>query len=369
MTDRPRLVFLDNLRASVILLVIVLHASISYMLYGPPWWYVVDPDQGLEFTALVLLVDVPLMPILFFVAGYLALPSLRRHGTGAFVRGKLVRLGAPWVFGVVVLAPLITYVGYLSRGVPTGYLEFWTGDFWGPMFQQAVYWFLGVLLALFLLLAWAWEASPRLQGWTPTPSRPGPWFFPAFVALSAVGAILFSPVNGLDDWVPFGWLFVVQPARLGFYAGYLVLGIVAERRGWLGPGGYQPDPPTWVAGAVATGIAYLAYRLTGSLDTAPERIVAGLLFSAFCLSALMAGVAGFARWGSWTGRTWRALAANSFGIYYVHPLILYPLAWGLVGVPLPPLAKVVILVVVTACGSLALSALVLRRVPGVRRAF
>jgi hypothetical protein len=309
------------------------------------------------------------MPILFFAAGYFALPSLLRHGTAGFVRGKLVRLGAPWVFGVVVLAPLITYMSYVSRGVPTSYLDFWTGDFWGPMFQQAVYWFLGVLLALFLLLAWAWEASPRLRAWSPAPSRPGPWFFPVFIALTAGGAILLSPTTGLDDWVPFGWLFVVQPARLGFYAGYLVLGIVAERRGWLTPDGYRPDVATWVAAAFATAIAYIGYRLTGNPDTVPERIAAGLLFSAFCVAALMAGLAVFGRWGSWTGRAWRALAANSFGIYYVHPLILYPLALALVGVPIPALAKVVILVPVTAVGSLAVSELVLRRFPGVRRAF
>ena len=97
MADRPRLVFLDNLRAAVILLVIMLHASITYMLYGPAWWYVVDPDQALGFTALVLLIDVPLMPTLFLAAGYFALPSLRRHGTagssaasssGSAVRGS-----------------------------------------------------------------------------------------------------------------------------------------------------------------------------------------------------------------------------------------------------------------------------------------
>ena len=369
MTDRTRLVFIDNLRAAVILLVIVLHASITYMLYAPPWWYVLDPDQGLGFTVVVLLVDVPLMPILFFVAGFFALPSLRRRGTGGFVRDKVVRIGITWVVGVVVLAPLATYMTYVSRGIDRGYLDFWTTDFWGPMFQQSVYWFLGVLLALFVLLAWAWEASPRLAAWSPAPSRPGPWFFPAFIALTAGGAILLSPVAGLDDWVPFGWLFVTQPARLGFYAGYFVLGIVAERRGWLTATGYRPDVATWAAGAVLTGVLYLADRLVGNPTTVLERAVAAVLFAAFCLAALMAGLAAFGRWGTWTGRAWRALAANSFGIYYVHPLILYPLAWVLVGVPVPALVKASILVVVTAAGSLAVSALVLRRVRVLRRMF
>ena len=65
LSDRPRLFFLDNLRAVAIVLVIVLHASITSMLYGPAWSYVVDPDQDVAFTWVVLLVDVPILPALF----------------------------------------------------------------------------------------------------------------------------------------------------------------------------------------------------------------------------------------------------------------------------------------------------------------
>jgi hypothetical protein len=53
----------------------------------------------------------------------------------------------------------------------------------------------------------------------------------------------------------------------------------------------------------------------------------------------------------------------------VHPLILYPLAWLLVGVAVPAALKFVVLVVATLLISLAISALVLRRVPGLRRLF
>jgi hypothetical protein len=80
-------------------------------------------------------------------------------------------------------------------------------------------------------------------------------------------------------------------------------------------------------------------------------------------------VALFRRWIDGAGLAWRTLAANSFGIYYVHPLVLYPLAYVLVGVAIPAVAKLAILVVATLVGSLAVSALVLKRVPGLRRMF
>ena len=83
MPTSNRMVFLDNLRAFVVVLVIVLHGSMSYMAYAPSWWYVLDPQNSLLFTMLVLVVDVPIMPIMFFIAGYFALPSLQKRGASA----------------------------------------------------------------------------------------------------------------------------------------------------------------------------------------------------------------------------------------------------------------------------------------------
>ena len=65
----------------------------------------------------------------------------------------------------------------------------------------------------------------------------------------------------------------------------------------------------------------------------------------------------------------RTLADNAFGIYYVHPLVLYPGAWLLVGLAIPGPLKAVILLVVTIALSLAISAGVLRRAPVLRRMF
>ena len=369
MSERPRLYFLDNLRAFVIVMVIVLHASITYMAFAPEWWYVLDPDRSLPFTMLVLLVDVPNMPALFFVAGFFALPSLQRRGPGGFVREKLVRLAIPWVFGVIFLAPLVTYMIYVSRDIPMGYLEFWTTDFWGPMFQQSVYWFLGVLFASFLVLAWVYAASTRLQASVPRVEQPRGRLFVAFIALTAAGSILFAPSYGLDDWLPVWVMFVIQPARLAFYVGYFVLGIYAERRGWFSATGFRPDLGPWGWGCVLTGLAYLGVRLRGLPTTVPERAVAALLFAAFCLTAVIAGIAIFQKWINGAGPAWRTLSANSFGIYYVHPLILYPLAYVLLDLPAPAVVKATILVIVTLAGSLAVSAFVLRRLPGLRRVF
>ena len=96
MANSDRIHFLGNLRAFVILLVILLHGSLTYMVNAPVWWYVVDPQSSLLFTVLVLLVDVPIMQAMFFISGYLAMPSLQKRGAAGFLKEKVVRIGIPW---------------------------------------------------------------------------------------------------------------------------------------------------------------------------------------------------------------------------------------------------------------------------------
>jgi surface polysaccharide O-acyltransferase-like enzyme len=282
----------------------------------------------------------------------------------------------PWVFGVVVLAPALSYVSYVSRGIQIPYLQFWATDFWGPMYQQAVYWFLGVLLALFLLLAVAVRVRPGLLQ-RPAVGGAAPWrAVLAVFAVAVVAAAALSPFYGLGDWQSLGWVFVVQPARVALYAAFFVLGIHAERQGWLAGDGWRPSARFWIALAAISGIVYLAFMIAvystalAVYSTAiPVRVTSGVLFVAFCVSGVLVAVAGFSRWGDRSTRTWRALADNAFGIYYVHPLVLYPGVWLLVGLAIPGPLKAVIMLAVTIALSLVISAGILRRAPVLRRMF
>lgn len=95
MNQSDRITFLDNLRAFVIVLVVILHGSMVYMVGAPEWWYVVDAQNSLLFTILVFLIDVPIMLIMFFIAGYFAMPSLLKRDPDQFLKDKFIRVGAP----------------------------------------------------------------------------------------------------------------------------------------------------------------------------------------------------------------------------------------------------------------------------------
>lgn len=78
-----------------------------------------------------------------------------------------------------------------SRNAPTSFWEFYTTLFWGPYYQQAHYWYLGALTALYILLTGLCLLFPRFAQRTAasSPSR----LIPAFLfILSAVSIGIIS---------------------------------------------------------------------------------------------------------------------------------------------------------------------------------
>lgn len=364
-----RLHFFDHLRAVIILLVILLHASMTYMAFPPEWWYVIEPDNSLGFTALVLLLDVANMQILFFIAGFFAYPSIEKHGPGLFMREKLLRLGLPWVVGVVFLAPLVTYLIPLSRGIAGSYIEFWTGDFWGQFYQQSVYWFLGILLLLFGVFAAFYNSEPSLQAIPRRPQAPTWRWLAGFWVITTMWYFLVSVVMPADSWMNAVKVFVFQPARLLLYAAYFALGIYADRRGWFRADGYRPPLDSWAGAAFMTTLGYMAVRWYWQDGSFANLVAQAALFNGMCLSVLMASTALFQGYINQPGRVWTSLSRNAYGIYYLHPLILYPLTYIALSIAGSNYLEVAMLVVVTTLIAWAISALVLTRLPGLREIF
>ncbi len=372
MAESNRIYFLDNLRAFVILLVVVLHGSMTYMAYAPSWWYVLDPENSLFFTMLVLLIDVPIMLVMFFLAGYFALPSLTKRGPKVFLKDKFIRVGAPWIFGVLFLAPPTAYMIYFSRNVPVGFLEFWRNDFWRELYQQSVYWFLGILFFMFLVLSFVYSLNSDLRSSKQEIFMPSWKLFALFWAITTAGFLFMNQFFPLDTWHRSTYIFVFQPLRVPLYIGYFVLGIYAYRQAWFRAEGYKPRLVPWAILFVLSGLLYLAYRLTIPTPVQTTIILkAGnaILFNTFCLSSLMVGAAFFQRYVNGTGFFWQSQAASSYGIYYIHPLILYPLAYVFVKISLPLFLKAIVVIILAILLCWGFSALVLRRAPVFRRAF
>ena len=120
-----RIFFLDNLKAFIVTLMIVFHIAMSYMAYAPEWWYAVDKsDPQMSFLMFVLWADIFIMPVMFFISGYFGIMSLSKQSTKKFWCSKWLRVGIPWVLGVIFLAGPVTYLCFLTKGVPMSLHDF-----------------------------------------------------------------------------------------------------------------------------------------------------------------------------------------------------------------------------------------------------
>jgi glucan biosynthesis protein C len=170
-----RVIFLDNIRYLMVLLVVMLHSALAYT-NNAPWWTVND-ENSIFIDYLLGVLDVFLMPTLFFIAGYFALPSLQQKGKWLFIRVKLKRLGIPWLLGIFLLVPIINYIHLYSRGYPTTLMSLWgkfalnfeevlslyTGFITSVVkFHQHHFWFISLLLVFFIVFAFLHDGRRKL---------------------------------------------------------------------------------------------------------------------------------------------------------------------------------------------------------------
>ena len=377
-SPRSRLVFIDNLRAVVIVLVMMVHLSITYG--GEGGWYYkevqADTITGMVLTTHNIINQSFFMGCLFLLSGYFTPASFDRKGPRRFLLDRLVRLGIPLLLYDRVMYPFIVY--WLGRhGVVnhTGSFRDWVGWYY-TSFQigQGPLWFVEALL-LFSLVYAAW----RLAGRSPTQATDSDGKLPSALSLALL-AVFLGIITFLVrlQW-PIGWSFGPLNFQFPFFPQYIVmfiLGVAASRRQWLTR---MPKTMGRSALLLAAGFVFVLLPvlmlLGGAAKGDVSRYVGGLHWQALALVLweqglgvlLTVGLIGLFRERlNRQGRLARAASDNSYAAYVIHALVLVVFALLVRDIHLYPLLKfaLVTLVVVPLC--FALAALI-RQVPGVRR--
>lgn len=327
--SKQRLYFFDNLKAFIILLMVVFHIAMGYTTWDLKWWTVNDIQKDKFFDFFVLGTDVYIMPIMFMIAGYFAPRVLVKKGITSFGQDKLQRIVLPWIGGVVFIAPLIAYSSLFSRmATPPDYISFWKTSFFGPYYQQGPYWFLGILALFFLLLTIVYPFNPTYFKKTVQKTTPSIWFFPAFALLTAASFFSGNLLFWNDAWVNVKYIFMVQPVRLLLHLCYFGLGVYAWKHSWFTKDGYNPSLLPWGISAIIMLFVFLAYRVTFTLmPDVPTLFKAGhaLTHATFSLTATFALIAVFQRFLDSNAYLWRRLAANSYTIYFIHQCVVIPI--------------------------------------------
>ena len=112
---------LDRARTFITVLVLIHHSVIAYTYFGHT-----DKQSFLGFDCVVLFNDSFFMAAMFFLSGLFVWPSLKRKGTGWFLRDRWWRLGLPFIICALFLMPLAYWAIELELHDPNiSFSAFW----------------------------------------------------------------------------------------------------------------------------------------------------------------------------------------------------------------------------------------------------
>lgn len=362
-----RIEFLDNLRSAIILLVIVFHAAMAYMVYVPEWWYVIDEGRVLSADIFVIWADVFIMPIMIFLSGYFGLKSMSKDGALLFFKKKCWRIGVPWILGAMLVAPWIAYLMIASRNLPLSFNDFYWQYFWGAAYQHAHYWYLGALMALYILMMLACLVKPSCKYKNGYPRNPSLLFFTVFVILGALG---YGTVNYyIPDgvWIHPLYLIVLQPTRVPLYLLYFALGAYAWRNNWFSSSGYKVTSPIWLLAFSVCSAGYLAFVLLlpamYTFSPLTSLIIKSILWSGLCFTALFGLLALFSGMFNQSTAFWRCISPVSYSMYWAHMIFVLPFNWLVRDWPINSFEKYIIVCIFSLTAIYLTSRYILNQLP------
>lgn len=363
--EKTRLLFIDNVRILLIILVVSFHASAPYA--GVPWYMIpVETTASSEvvLTWFLTVCAAFFLGLFFMISGYFTPGSCDRKGVTLFLKDRLVRLGIPLVVFLLVVMPLFRYGMYfLDTHDPVSLWEFLTSTYhWEPHHL----WFIETLL-IFTVLYVVWRILTKgNQKELRIPQNKD--IFVATVLLAVVTFVVRIKIP-VGVWDP---LKVVLPAYLPQFLGLFSIGVVSYRQNWVLrlPASVGM---TWlrIGGAavlffpviyVVSGGQYST--LTGGVHWRPFIFA---VWEAFvCIGLCVGLIIYFREKVNVQGRLLKALSANAYGMYLVHfPVVVFA-QYVLVGVRLPPLVKFLLVMLVGIFVSFLISHCV-RRLPFARK--
>jgi glucan biosynthesis protein C len=375
-TGKPkRLYFADNLRWSMIVLVVFIHASVTYGPLGS--WFYRDSTGATEASDTILailgvFIQGFFMGMLFLLAGYFTPGSYRRKGRTRFLKDRAIRLGVPALIFIFFIAPPIIYYPNENSWHEQGTATFaeWLGDYlpdpsrWdtGPL------WFTLALLAF--TLAYVGYASLSGDREPHMKTRLRHWHLLLVVLLMGLGSFV------VRIWYPIGTN--VWNMQLCFFPQYIilfVLGIAAYHNDWL----RELDKLTarlWnIILLMLVVVVFPILTVAGGAleeETGTDAYFGGLHWQSFafalwvesyCVAVIVSLLFLYRERFNEQGNVSRYLSDNSFAVYVFHAPVVVGVAMVLHSMSAPIMLKFLVLALCSLPIVYLLAGFVLRKIP------
>jgi glucan biosynthesis protein C len=340
-TPKPRMIFIDNLRTLLIVLVILQHLAITY---GAPtgMWYIhegtVELPTGFVYVFFLAANQAFFMGLLFLFAGYFTPGSYDRKGPGPFIADRALRLTIPIPIFIFIVDPLMKYaLDGFQGSLPNLFLASpLVGLGFGPLwFIEALFYFSTIYLV--------WRVIKP----SPTKTRP----FPRNTMIVLFGLLLAAATFALRTVLPIGYTFDLLGFQIPFFPQYIALflvGLVAFRGNWILS---IPKDTGRLWGRIALVLLLLMPLLfiVGSIGFPGLGPFGGgwswqaLAFAFweqfFCVAVAIGLTVWFRERLNFQNRLSKAMAESSYGAYLLQAPILVYMAVALQGLEIPLLLK------------------------------
>ena len=376
-SGQPRMLYIDNLRWSMIMLVVSMHAAVTYS--GAGSWYYTEKEAISKpvlfaFVTYQAYLQAFFMALLFFIAGFFVPAAFDRKGARAFLRGRAYRLGLPVLLYMFVIGPLTEY--YVAKSWrPSESSSF--GNEWIKHIRDGEFlsesgplWFCVALLIFSTAYAGFRLVAKRrsIQRPVPFPRTSQLLLFALMIAATTFLVRLVQPAGTA--------FFNLQLANFSQYIALFIAGICARRGVCLSQIPYRTGR-RWFFAALGGGFLFwVAILLLGGAFRGSAGMYSGgwhwqaaafdVWESFVCVGLCLGLLVLYREKYNWQGTLENFLSQNAFSVYVFHPPAVIAAALLLHQAPWPPLIKFVLLTFAGVSVTYAASAAVFRKVPGLR---
>ena len=352
-----RIHWLDNLRTIIIFLVVLYHIGGVYEGAGlwASFWIIDDPDTMTWVGIMGIVFDLLVMPVMFFISGYLTPKSYEKKTDWEFIKSKLLRLMLPWLLAVFTLIPLYKVIFRYSRGLPQ---QNWTTYFhFNNPNSQNWLWFLPVLFLfnlIYLLLAKLKVDFSKISL---------TWAVIAASLIAIVGSFLVGNIWGFRSWT-LTPLIDFENERIIAYLLTFFLGVICFRRNTFA--NLPKKKILYIIASSTTWLpvtAHIFLRLMPFFDpyfqvTDMYRVLWWVSFHLSTLTLAYTFIESFRFYLNRTGPIWKALNQYSYTVYIIHVIMIGVFGVLLMRTGWPVLVKYLLLIVLTYLSSNLIGAVI-----------
>ncbi|WP_338450088.1 acyltransferase [Niallia oryzisoli] len=361
-----RILYLDNLRVFLTMLVVVFHTSIAYG--GAGSWILKDVDDSqLSLTVIILSIFTGVcqaffMSLFFFLSTYFIPFSYDKKGPIVFLKGRLIRIGIPLLFYYFIIGPITDWFAHFYNRMTLSqfYIQkvfSFQQNFFGPAWFLETLLYVSIFYALYQFFTKPNKEIEKTRNFPKGKTLVLIAFIFGFIAFSV--RMIYPTGTGI-------W-----GLQFGYFPLYLLLmwtGVAAYRQKWL-----ENMPAklikTWKmiglvmisifsVGLIATGALSGNLNFSGGMNT--QALFYALWEPFLCFGVSIGLIVYFQKRWNFTNDFINRLRESASTVYLIHPPVIVGWTMAFRTLGLPPFIKFVLVATLSVATCFIIAFFILR---------